>query len=49
MTNLLEFKEILNHFYAKNGRYLRPVFKFIVAFTVMTLINKNIGKLLLSV
>ena len=43
MTNLLEFKEKLNHFYAKNGRYLCPVFKCIIAFVVFTLINKNIG------
>lgn len=43
MTNLLEFKEVLNHFYARNGRYLRPVFKFIIAFVVFTLINRSIG------
>lgn len=43
MTNLLEFKEKLNRFYARNGRFIRPVIKFIVAFVVFTLINHNIG------
>ncbi|SES79340.1 hypothetical protein [[Clostridium] polysaccharolyticum] len=43
MTNLLEFKEKLNHFYAKYGRFIWPVFKFIIAFIVFTLINQNIG------
>lgn len=43
MTKLLEFKEVLNHFYARNGRYLQPVFKFIIALVVFTLINRSIG------
>lgn len=43
MTNLLEFKEMLNQFYAKYGKYLQPVLKFIVAFVVFTLINRSIG------
>lgn len=43
MTNLLEFKEKLNHLYAKNGRYLQPVLKFILAMAVFTIINNNIG------
>lgn len=43
MTNLLEFKEKLNHLYAKNGRYLQPVLKFILALAVFTIINNNIG------
>lgn len=43
MTNLLEFKERLNQFYARNGKFVRPILKFIIAFIVFTLINHNIG------
>ncbi|HAU88140.1 MAG TPA: hypothetical protein DCW90_22485 [Lachnospiraceae bacterium] len=43
MTNLLEFREKLNRFYARNGRFIRPVLKFIVSFVVFTLINQNLG------
>lgn len=43
MTNLLEFKEKLNHFYAKNGKFVRPILKLFIAFTVLMLINNNIG------
>lgn len=43
MTNLLEFKEKMNDLYAKNGRYLQPVLKFILALAVFTIINNNIG------
>lgn len=43
MTNLLVFKEKLNHFYVKNGRFIRPILKFLAAFIVFTLINHNIG------
>lgn len=43
MTTLLELKEKLTRFYGKNEIYITPVIKFIVAFTLFTLINSNIG------
>lgn len=43
MTNLLEFKEKLNRFYAENGKFIWPLIKFLAAFTVFTLINNSIG------
>lgn len=43
MTNLLEFKEKLNRFYASNGKIICPILKFITAFIVFTLINNSIG------
>ncbi len=43
MTNLLEFKEKLNHFYAKSGRVVHPIIKCIVAFITFTIINRSLG------
>ena len=43
MTNLLEFKEKLNYFYARNGKYVKLILKLCIAFTVFMLINNNIG------
>lgn len=43
MTNLLEFKERVNKLYAKYGRFIKPIAKFILAFVIFTLINSYIG------
>lgn len=43
MTNLLEFKEKLSHFYAENGRFIQPIIKFIAAYAVFTLLNHSLG------
>ncbi|MCR5272875.1 MAG: hypothetical protein K6E13_07830 [Lachnospiraceae bacterium] len=43
MTTLLEIKEKLKTFYAKNDIYIKPVIKFIFALIVYIQINSSIG------
>ncbi|MBQ5734590.1 MAG: hypothetical protein UH654_00635 [Lachnospiraceae bacterium] len=43
MTNILEFKEKLKHFYAKYDVYIVPAIKFIIAFVALTIIKENVG------
>ena len=43
MSELLELKERLRHFYGKYEVYLLPVIKFILALTTFMLISNNIG------
>lgn len=43
MTDLLEIKEKLKSFYGKYDIYLIPLFKFIMALCVFSVINGNIG------
>ncbi len=43
MSDLLEWKERVRHFYGKYEVYIIPVIKFVLAFTTFLLIGKNIG------
>lgn len=43
MTSLLELKEKLKNIYSKYDIYLGPLFKFILAICVFSIINGNIG------
>lgn len=43
METLLELKDRLKKFYSKYEIYMVPVLKFILAFTLFLVINKNIG------
>ena len=43
MTSLLELKEKLKNIYSKFDIYLNPLFKFILAICVFSIINGNIG------
>ena len=43
MTNLLVIKEQLKEFYAKYSGYLAPLIKFVLAFTVLFIINNRLG------
>ncbi len=43
MTSLLEIKEKLKQFYGRFDIYLNPLFKFILALCVFSVINGNIG------
>lgn len=43
MTNLLELKEKLRSFYGKYDIYIQPLLKFILAFGIFAVINKNLG------
>ena len=43
MSDLLEWKERVRHFYGKYEVYIIPVIKFILAFTTFLLIGKNIS------
>ena len=43
MTQLLVLKERIRNFYQKYELYIEPILKFLVAFVVFTLINKNLG------
>ena len=43
MSDLLEWKEKIRHFYGKYEVYIIPVIRFILAFVTFFLIGKNIG------
>lgn len=43
MTKLLEIKDQLIRFYSKYETYLYPVVKFVMAFVLFVIINRNIG------
>lgn len=43
MSDLLEWKERVRHFYGKYEVYIVPVIKFVLAFVVFFLIGRNIG------
>ena len=43
METLLELKDRLKSFYSKYEIYMMPVLKFVLAFTLFLVINKNIG------
>ena len=43
MSTLLETKEYMKNFYTKNEAYLKPVFKFLLAFIVFIMINAKLG------
>ena len=43
MTDLLEIKEKIKNIYAKYDIYIIPLFKFIMALCVFSIINGNIG------
>lgn len=45
MSDLLEWKERVRHFYGKYEVYIVPVIKFVLAFIAFFLIGKNIGYL----
>ncbi len=43
MTSLLEFREAIRQFYSKNEVYVKPVFKFLLAFISLLAINSTLG------
>ena len=43
METLLELKDRLKSFYSKYEIYMMPVLKFVLAFVLFFVINKNIG------
>ena len=43
MTNLLVLREQLKRFYGKYDIYITPVYKFLLAFVSLTMINQTIG------
>ncbi len=43
MSSLLELRENLRNFYSKNEVYLLPLFKFVLAFVTLMVLNLNLG------
>lgn len=43
MTNLLVIREYLKHFYSKYEIYLKPVWKLVLAFIILMVINGKLG------
>lgn len=43
MTTLLEFRENVRRFYQRYDRYVTPASRFLLTFTAMLILNKNIG------
>ena len=43
MSTLLETKEYIKNFYAKNDAYLKPVMKFLLAFIIFLMMNWKMG------